>query len=400
MSKPKQHILFLYLSTGGGHIGAVKALMNSIASAYPDTEVETSLADGLPGGKGVRRQIIESGYTLVSTTFPFLWPPIYEFSRMSAFMRVQTDAMMRATTRNLARLIQERGATKIVNLHFLLNRPLAAALHRIGRTDIPTTTIITDPFTTHPLWTYRLESPSIVFSERARRDSRRRLIRQKLPADHVKIFNPILNQRFDERLPADEVRQLKISFGFDPDRPLILMAGGGEGLPNGETFLATLCAAKLDVQVAMVCGRNPTQYLLSRHIARLAGSLMEEHEKTPGKPGSTAVRVYGFVPFMYELMNMADAVVTKAGPATMFEVLKLRKPLILTSYLYGQERGNVDFVVRNRLGFLAPNPKSMIKILKRFLSDASLRTQVNQRISALHIGNGTAAITKYIVEEL
>jgi hypothetical protein len=53
----------------------------------------------------------------------------------------------------------------------------------------------------------------------------------------------------------------------------------------------------------------------------------------------------GFVTNMADWLRCADAVVTKAGPGTIAETLCCGTPLLLTSCLSGQEKGNAEFVV-------------------------------------------------------
>ncbi|KAL7473062.1 hypothetical protein ACHAXS_013438 [Conticribra weissflogii] len=58
----------------------------------------------------------------------------------------------------------------------------------------------------------------------------------------------------------------------------------------------------------------------------------------------------GFVTKMAEYMVAADVLVTKAGPGTIAEAAALSLPVMLTSFLPGQEEGNVDYVVDGGFG--------------------------------------------------
>merc|ERR1711933_706345 len=57
----------------------------------------------------------------------------------------------------------------------------------------------------------------------------------------------------------------------------------------------------------------------------------------------------GFVKNIAEYMVAADVSVSKAGPGTISEAA-LSLPVLLTSFLPGQEEGNVDFVVDGGFG--------------------------------------------------
>ena len=55
-------------------------------------------------------------------------------------------------------------------------------------------------------------------------------------------------------------------------------------------------------------------------------------------------------------MVAADVLVTKAGPGTIAEAAALGLPVLLTSYLPGQEAGNVDVVVDGGCGTYEEDP--------------------------------------------
>ena len=67
------------------------------------------------------------------------------------------------------------------------------------------------------------------------------------------------------------------------------------------------------------------------------------------------IHVYGFVDFVYELINISDAVITKGGPATVMEILQLNKIPVISSYIWEQEKGNVELVTQSNVGFYEPN---------------------------------------------
>jgi len=66
--------------------------------------------------------------------------------------------------------------------------------------------------------------------------------------------------------------------------------------------------------------------------------------------GDVTVIGLGFVDNMAEYMVAADILVTKAGPGTISEAAAVSLPVLLTSFLPGQEEGNVDYVLENDFG--------------------------------------------------
>lgn len=66
--------------------------------------------------------------------------------------------------------------------------------------------------------------------------------------------------------------------------------------------------------------------------------------------GTVSVVPLGFVKNMAEYMVAADVLISKAGPGTISEAAALSLPVMLTSFLPGQEEGNVDYVVEGGFG--------------------------------------------------
>jgi Glycosyltransferase family 28 C-terminal domain len=73
-------------------------------------------------------------------------------------------------------------------------------------------------------------------------------------------------------------------------------------------------------------------------------------ESLEGTKGDVKVVGLGFVSRMAEFMVAADILVSKAGPGTISEAAAVSLPILLTSFLPGQEEGNVDYVVEGGFG--------------------------------------------------
>ena len=110
-------------------------------------------------------------------------------------------------------------------------------------------------------------------------------------------------------------------------------------LPTEEEQMENAPEEKKDDKTLVV-----SQDILESSSIALADSL-------EGKmPGNVHVQGLGFVTQMAEYMVAADVLVTKAGPGTISEAAALSLPVMLTSFLPGQEEGNIDFVVDNGFG--------------------------------------------------
>jgi 1,2-diacylglycerol 3-beta-galactosyltransferase len=125
--------------------------------------------------------------------------------------------------------------------------------------------------------------------------------------------------------------------------------------PLGKTARA-IANSGLDVALAIVCGRNER---LREHLELLEWPV--------------PVHIYGFTHDLPDFMRAADVLVTKAGPGTIAESLNANLPIVLYAKLPGQEDGNVTFVVEERVGVWAPQPKQVVQTLRAWVHYPELR---------------------------
>ena len=76
------------------------------------------------------------------------------------------------------------------------------------------------------------------------------------------------------------------------------------------------------------------------------------------------VQVCGFVKQMSDYMEVADVIITKAGPGTIAEATIRGLPTMLSSFLPGQEAGNVPFVVKSGFGEYSNQPETIAKTVR------------------------------------
>jgi 1,2-diacylglycerol 3-beta-galactosyltransferase len=74
---------------------------------------------------------------------------------------------------------------------------------------------------------------------------------------------------------------------------------------------------------------------------------------------------------MAEYMVAADILVSKAGPGTISEAAALSLPVLLTSFLPGQEEGNVDYAIDGGFGAFCSDsdPGGVAEVVVSWLTD-------------------------------
>ena len=103
------------------------------------------------------------------------------------------------------------------------------------------------------------------------------------------------------------------------------------------------------------------------------GDDLDTKATTNGSVIEAKVKVIGlgFITNMAEYMVATDVLVSKAGPGTIAEAASLSLPVMLTSFLPGQEEGNVDYVVEGKFGTFVSDsdPQAVSDVVATWLLD-------------------------------
>ncbi len=373
----QQRIAFLYLNTGGGHVAPARALSRRISERYPQ-ECETFLFNGFSDRMKLSRFMFEDGYRIASNYFQPGYVLFYQVTSNALSIRAGNYLISLKGLPYLVDFLRDQGITKVVCLHEVLIIMARRAIDRVNR-NIKLVTLVTDPFTAHPLWFHVKNQDLVVFSEKLRKEA---VERYGFPRDRVRSFPFILNPIFERRYSEDEKAAVRRRLGIPAANPVILIAGGGEGLQGAESLIRLFLRMGRTETLIVVCGRNR---LLRRH----ARSMTE-------RSGAKNVIVFGFVDFMCDLVNVADAVITKAGASTVLEILAAGKPAIFSTYIRGQELGNVLYAVYNRVAWYIKKPKEILEKAFELTGNPGLRGEIRHRIDALGIRNGLEDMAEYI----
>ncbi|MCE5239506.1 glycosyltransferase [bacterium] len=205
-------------------------------------------------------------------------------------------------------------------------------LRELGATRVPVATIVTD-YTVHSQWLHPAVDMYFVGAEQIREA----VIQRGFDPARIHATGIPIRHQFAEPLDRRAARQ---QLGLDPDRPVLLMMGGAYGvLPRLGKMPRLLRRLPPEVQVLVVCGRDPRSYRRFQREA-LACDL--------GR-----MRVFGFVEPVHLFMAASDLVVTKAGGLTTSEALAMNLPMLIFRPLPGQEEQNTRFLTSSGAAVVA-----------------------------------------------
>jgi UDP-N-acetylglucosamine:LPS N-acetylglucosamine transferase len=114
--------------------------------------------------------------------------------------------------------------------------------------------------------------------------------------------------------------------------------------------------------------------------------------------GTVDVVPLGFVKNMAEYMVASDVLISKAGPGTISEAAALSLPVMLTSFLPGQEEGNVDYVVEGGFGAYCQDtdPQAIAEEVALWLNDDEKLAAMSKAAKSLGAPNAARDIVKQI----
>lgn len=343
-------LLFLIADTGGGHRAAATAVADQLHTLYPG-EFEIHIVDAFAQA-GPRWGAKTTGlYGPLITRGRWLWGGIYHVSNRAP-VTAGLRGVLRTMVRGISGLIQQHSVDAIVSFHPLLNHAAVAAARRSGR-NIPVATVITDLVSVHKLWACRdvdlvlASSPGGVDRCRRAGVAAGKIIDVGLPV-HAAFTTPPPNTRAKQAI--------RRRLGLNPDLFTVLVCSGADGSGDIPGMASAVAQLDLPLQLVVICGRN------QRAKARLEGL-------TTGR--GNAVAVEGYVRNMPDWMHAADIIATKAGPGTIAEALCCGLPILITWYLPGQERGNVEWISGIGAGRYVPTHSSLADAVKELATPNS-----------------------------
>jgi processive 1,2-diacylglycerol beta-glucosyltransferase/1,2-diacylglycerol 3-beta-galactosyltransferase len=370
--------LFLYLKTGGGHLAPAKAVAEKI-KAKRKADVEIRLVDGLSESNILVKKIIEDGYKNAVNKAVWTFEFLYALHKIRIIANLTAAVVSRFVKPGIERQILGTFPKKIVVFHFLLIKPVFEII-RDHNLDIPVITVVTDPFTAHPIWFLEKNQNYVVFSDLLRD----KCIERGINKNRLSVFPFVLDSRFSQHVNERKVERIRKKLGFESDSKIILILGGGDGMPHGKKILKKIIDRNISAEFAIVCGKNEKQF--------------EKAIRIKNKNNIKNLKVYGYIDFVHSLVSISDVVITKCGASTFMEILMMGKVPVINSYIWEQEKGNMEYVCQGNMGILEKNTASLPGVLQKLLTDNDFYNTIHQNIKNASIRNGVGPVSEYILK--
>jgi Glycosyltransferase family 28 C-terminal domain len=359
----KVHILFH--DAGGGHRNAAGALKAVIEQQQRSWQVElvqfqelTDRLDVLRRLTGIRIQeqynkLLQNGWTLGA---------VYLLRTLQFTIRVFHGPLVKL----LEKFWRAKPADLLISVIPHFNREIAESWTKVypGR---PFVTIITDLADFPPHFWIESIPEQYVIAGTARAAEQARALGHD-PRHICQTSGMILRPDF---YAADDTDPLVIrgELGLKPDLPTAIVLFGGHGSKVMYEIAERLDAARLSVQLILICGRNE-----------------ELAAKLRAKQWSMPLNVTGFTKEVHRLMRAADFLIGKPGPGSIAEAMVRQLPVLIecNAWTLPQERYNAEWVVEKQVGIVLNSFRDdVVSGVQQMLQPERL-AKFKENVQALH----------------
>ena len=346
-------ILVVFHDAGGGHRNAAVALRDMAAAQKRTWEVElvqfqelTDRLDVLRKVTGIRIQeqyniILRNGWT---------WGSEYLLRVLQRTIRIFHGPLVRL----LEKFWRERPADMLISVIPHFNREIAESWEK-AYPGGPFVTIITDLADFPPRFWIESAKNQIVIAGTEKAVEQARAIGKD--DSHVfGVSGMVLRPEFYHESAVDAAA-VRRELGLREDSPTAMVLFGGFGSKVMYEIAERIDAARLPVQLILICGKN------EKLAARLKA-----------KQWNIGTAVLGFTKEVHKLMRAADFMIGKPGPGSIAEAMQRGLPVIVecNSWTLPQERFNTEWVKEKRVGVVLETFDDVVRGAKEMLEPEKL----------------------------
>jgi len=354
-------IWVVHIRCGSGHTKAAEAVHNVLAEKF-DPEL-LNLADS---SARIFKYFYESGYSLLVRCFPQVWFLIYRVFAIKLFSQILLW-QNRLIFRRFIKSIIKENPDVLISTHFFVSQ-IAAGLKRKGLIDSKLITVITD-YGVHRLWINNPTDFYITASQDVADEFKKK---HAINPEKIKAFGLPLRQEF-YKLPDTGLRKRY----QEPDNiTTVLLFSGGLGIGPFKLLIDKLYKK---CGLLVVYGKNKG---IESYIKRIENPVY--------------LKGFEYKEEIWELMGLADFVVTKAGGLSVSECIAFKKPMVFMSAVPGQEYYNIDFVVQNKLGFYPGNNQKLIETIEWLVSNPENIEALNRNFDKVAVQNSPLLIRELV----
>jgi processive 1,2-diacylglycerol beta-glucosyltransferase len=324
MQDHKRRVLLMYITKVSGHRQATIAIHHALKSTDP--LVEVPIINGFGYTYPILEKVVNQAYMSVIKRTPKVWDVMYDNPKIVKNSSSLKNFLHKTSHKKISKLFARyRPETVVCTQAF----PCGMVADYKRAYNIPVTLIgvLTD-FEPHSFWV----NEGVDYYVVPTLEAKERMVAMGVNPDIIKIYGIPIKAKFATQL---DKRPILERYNLDPEKPTILVMGGGQGLGPIKTTVKSLIHMEMDLQVIVLAGKNE----------KIVNSLRRTAAKSDKK-----IMVCEYVNNVDELMEISSLIISKPGGITTAECLAKGLPMVIVDPIPGQETRNTDFLIKQGVG--------------------------------------------------
>ncbi len=366
-----KRIIIFHISQLGGHKKAGENIKEALEFKRPLLKVfNLNIFDYI---SPLLEKNINLLYGFTIKYLPRLWGGIYDRKSLVKILTPLRGMINRYILPQIYKLVKETNPSLILATQ-AFPCGVVADLKRIYKWDLPLIGVITD-YCPHRFWIH----PQVDFYTVASEKAKEILRNEGVEEEKIKVMGIPVSIKF---LNTFSKKDVAYEFGFQSDLPAVLIMGGGLGIGKLDEIAQIIDSIDMDLQIIVVCGNNKRLYNWFKNRSHTF-----RHK----------IFYFGYVDFVYKLMDFSDIIVTKAGGLTLSEALAKGLAIILLRSIPGQEERNINFLLEKKAIIRIKNNEEIKYFLRRLLEDKKALFLLKEKAKRISIIDSSLRIADLVL---
>lgn len=367
-------VLLLAINNGAAHIRAAEA----IAAAWRETspKIPARVVDVSDFMSRKARFTHVSAYLWLVKNAPAVWEKIDAYQKRQT--QTSPEWFYRRECRKLFDFVREIQPSAIIATEVGCGE-IGALIKRDFRLKIPLVAVSLD-YEADRAWIqpetdfYCLATDSVV----------KEFVENGANREQIAALGVPMRAEFDVDFDKNaERRKVNEQFDLQADAPLILVAGGGEGMGKIEAIVRELLKLNSLAAIVVLAGKNEK---LKQSIERMA-----ENSKN--------LRVLGWTDSISQLFRAADVLISKLG-TTFDEAMACRLPIIALPPPPGAERTQFELLEKFAVGRCVKTPTEAAEAAESLLKNPAALERMRANAAKIARTNAAAKIALWLKEKI
>lgn len=367
----QKRVLLMHISDVSGHRCASLAIEKALREL--DGDVQTHAIDAFNYISPYWGKLISALYLFVIKVVPRLWDYLYDNEDILRRVRKVRSLIHKINEEKIKKLFDQFSPDIVVCTQAFPCGMVADYKHQ-HNLNIPLMGVLTD-YAPHLYWL----NDFVDFYVVPALEIKQRLMQRGIPQERLKILGIPIDAKFRNQSNREQTfRRLRL----DPNLPVILIMGGGQGLGPIKKIVHTLDELSHAVQLVVVCGTN-----------RLLYKWLKKNKTNFNKHGF----ITGYTDQIDDLMTISSFIVSKAGGLSSAEALSKALPIIIVNPLPGQESQNTQFLLEAGVALKADSFRKLQSLAEELLSDTTKLDELRKKARAISCADSALKIAQLIL---